>query len=105
MADARPAPPALQGRPVHRVWRSILGAFIGAFIGFITYWGGAALVAYDDLMHAAPSSLPWELLRPGQSVTAWEVVLALSGAAFGAAVASYRWNLAGRLSYVGLISL
>lgn len=100
-ARRRSHPPA-QGREPGR-WP--LGAIAGGFCGFLTYWAGATLVAYNDLIRTPSEALTSEVVRPVTVFTAWEVVLVLLGAIIGASVARYRWRSAGLLSYVSLLSL
>lgn len=82
-----------------------LGATIGAICGFITYWVGAGIIATPDLAQTSASVIPFELSRPFHTVTAWEIVIVLTGATIGGLVSRYKWQKVGLLSYVALISL
>lgn len=85
--------------------RVLFGLTAGAICGFITYWGGATLVAMSDLVAMPPDQVPHEFMRPFQTFTYWELVVVGIGAILGAIVGRYRWGGAGLLAYVGLVSM
>ncbi len=94
-----------QPGPVRVAFGVVLGITIGAICGFVTYWVGAGIIATPDLAQTAAPEIPTELLRPFYTVTAWEIVTVLTGAAIGGLVSRYHWQKAGLLSYISLISL
>ncbi len=94
-----------RGRGKARFHHYLLGMIVGALCGFLTYWIGDLLWRLPALVREPPPSVVMEIMRPVQVVTAWELVLVLTGALLGIIVARYRWHSAGLLSYLSLVSM